>query len=232
MTTFPPSERTRLRRRPQRAHYDEASVFAVLDAGVICHIAYAVDGQPYATPTAYWREGRRLFWHGSAASRMITAHATGMPVCVTVSHLDGLVLGRSGFTHSLLYRSVMAFGRTEAVTDRELKRQAMHAFIDRLYPSRSGTLRPLHDGELDAITVIAMTIEEAAAKIREGGVIEKEEDAEFPAWAGVIPIRTVVGAPIPDAGLVVDPTPPGPLAAFAAGARLGDVLARNLEAKP
>jgi nitroimidazol reductase NimA-like FMN-containing flavoprotein (pyridoxamine 5'-phosphate oxidase superfamily) len=230
MTTFPPSDRTRLRRKPQRAHYDEASVFAVLDAGVLCHIAYAIDGQPFVTPTAYWREGRRLFWHGSAASRMITTHAKGVQVCVTVSHLDGLVLGRSGFTHSVLYRSVMAFGRTEAVTDRKAKRQAMHAFIDRLYPGRSGELRQLHDAELDAITVIAMTIDEAAAKIREGGVIEKDEDSGFPAWAGVIPVRTVVGAPVPDMGLVVAATPPRALAAFSEGKRLDEVLTRSIGA--
>jgi uncharacterized protein len=232
MTDFPPSDRTRLRRRPQRGRYDEASVFAVLDAGVICHIAYIVDGQPFVTPTAYWREGRRLYWHGSAASRMITTHAAGVPVCVTVSHLDGLVLGRSGFTHSILYRSVMAFGRTEAITDREAKRQAMHAFIDRLYPGRPAELRRLHDAELDAITVIGMTIDEAAAKVRDGGVIEKEEDLGFPAWAGVIPVRTVVGAPVPDARLAVEPTPPPSLAAFAAGARLDELLTRNIEVKP
>ncbi|HEX9464541.1 MAG TPA: pyridoxamine 5'-phosphate oxidase family protein [Alphaproteobacteria bacterium] len=227
MTSFPPSDKTRLRRRPQRGHYDDATIFAVLDAGVICHIAYTIDGEPYVTPTAYWRDGRRLYWHGSAASRMIATHAAGVKVCVTVSHLDGLVLGRSGFTHSLLYRSVMAFGRTEAVTDREAKRHAMHAFIDRLYPGRPRELRPLHAAELNAITVIAMPIDEAAAKIRDGGVIEKEEDFGFPAWAGVIPLRTVIGAPIADARLAVDPAPPATLAAFTAGARLDDVLTKR-----
>jgi len=225
--SFPRTAKTRLRRRPQRGFHDEATVFGILDAAVLAHIGYVIDGEPHVTPTAFWREGRRLFWHGAARSRMIELQAEGMPVCVTVSHLDGLVAARSGFHHSALYRSVMAFGRTVLVADREAKRQAMDAFVNRLYPGRAAALRPYHDAELDAIGVIAMTIEDASAKIRDGGVVDDEEDYAFPVWAGVVPIRTVVGAVEPDGRLVVDPARPKDLAHYAENARLDDVLARN-----
>lgn len=117
MNAFTPTERSRTRRRPQRAAYDETSVNEVLDAGVMAHVGYVIDGQPFVTPTAYWREGRRLYWHGAAASRMLRTVAQGAPVCVTVSFVDGFVVGRSGFVHSLNYRSVMAFGRARLVAD-------------------------------------------------------------------------------------------------------------------
>jgi len=227
--SFPRTAKTRLRRRPQRGFHDDASVFAVLDAGVIAHIGYAIDGEPFVTPTAYWRDGRRLYWHGAARSRMIEVQGKGIPVCVAVSHLDGLVAARSGFHHSILYRSVMAFGRTALVDDRTDKRRAMDAFIERLYPGRMHELRPYHDAELDAISVIAMTIEEASAKIRDGGVQDEEADYGFPCWAGVIPIRTTVGAAVPDDRLLVDPARPVSLGAYAEGARLEDALARKAE---
>jgi nitroimidazol reductase NimA-like FMN-containing flavoprotein (pyridoxamine 5'-phosphate oxidase superfamily) len=228
MTTgFPPSARTRLRRRPQRGHYDEATIFAVLDAGLIAHVGYVADGQPLVTPTAYWREGRRLLWHGSAGSRALRAQAAGIPVCVTVSHLDGLVLGRSGFAHSVLYRSVMAFGRTAPIEEREAKRRAMHAFIDRLYPGRTRELRPIHDVELDMIAVISMEIEEASAKIRDGGVNEKEEDLQAPGWAGVIPVRTSIGAKQTDARIDSRVPFPPSVAGYAESARLDEVLGKT-----
>ncbi|PZQ61553.1 MAG: flavin-nucleotide-binding protein, partial [Phenylobacterium zucineum] len=133
---FVPTARSQARRRPQRAHYDEATVFGVLDAGVMAHVGYAIDGQPFVTPTAYWREGRKLYWHGAAASRMLETVAQGAPVCVTVSFLDGFVVGRSGITHSLNFRSAMCFGRARLIEDLAEVRAAMDAFVDRLYAGR------------------------------------------------------------------------------------------------
>jgi len=197
-TSYLPTERSRVRRRPQRAAYDEASVHAVLDAGVLAHVAYVIDGQPFVTPTAYWREGRQLYWHGAAASRMLAA-VDGAPVCVTVSFLDGLVVGRSGFHHSVNYRSVMAFGRARLIRDLDAKRAAMEAFIERIYPGRAETLRPTTEAELMQIALAEMTIEEAAAKVRADGVAEPVSDVGWPVWAGVIPLETRLGAPQPAA---------------------------------
>jgi nitroimidazol reductase NimA-like FMN-containing flavoprotein (pyridoxamine 5'-phosphate oxidase superfamily) len=213
-TTFAPTERARVRRHPERAAYDEATVHAVLDAGVLGHVGYVIDGQPFVTPTAYWRDGGRLYWHGAAASRMLRAVGAGIPVCLTVSFLDGFVAGRSGFTHSINYRSVMAFGRARLVEDLAEKRVAMDAFIERLYPGRAAGLRPASEAELKQIALAEMTIEEASAKVREGGVKDYAPDVGWPAWAGVLPLETRLGPPKPDApspfspprvGLVAEP---------------------------
>jgi len=192
---FTPTARSKVRRRPQRAAYDEAAVYAVLDAGLLAHVGYAIDGHPFVTPTAYWREGRKLYWHGAAASRMLAA-VEGQPVCLTVSFVDGLVVGRSGFAHSLNYRSVMAFGRARLIADVAAKRAAMDAFIARLYPGRPAVLRPATEAELKQITVAEMTIEEASAKVRAGGPADYTPDDGWPAWAGVIPVETRLGAPV------------------------------------
>jgi nitroimidazol reductase NimA-like FMN-containing flavoprotein (pyridoxamine 5'-phosphate oxidase superfamily) len=133
---FRRTPRSRVRRLPKRGHYDRATVHAVLDAGVICHVGYVIDGQPYVTPTAYWRHGDRLYWHGSAASRMLRHLAPGAPACVTVTHLDGFVLARSGFHHSINYRSAMAFGTARLVADEAEKEAALEAFMNRLWPGR------------------------------------------------------------------------------------------------
>lgn len=228
---FPPTERTRLRRRPQRGAYDEVTIFGILDAAVLAHVGYVADGQPLVTPTAFWREGRRLLWHGSAGSRALRAQAQGLLVCVTVSHVDGFVLGRSGFAHSLLYRSVMAFGRTQPLEDRAAKRRAMDAFIERLYPGRTAELRPVHDVELDMIAVISMEIEDASAKIRDGGVNEKEEDLEAPGWAGVIPVHTRLAAAQTDARIAPDTALPASLAPYAPGTRIDDALHAAAQAR-
>jgi len=196
---FTPTARSRVRRRPQRAAYDEAAVYAVLDAGVLGHVGYVIDGQPFVTPTAYWRDGRRLYWHGAAASRMLKSVGEGQPVCLTVSFLDGFVLGRSGFAHSLNYRSVMAFGRARLVEDLAAKRAAMDEFIERLYPGRAESLRPATEAELKQIALVEMTIEEASAKVRDGGVADYAPDEGWPAWAGVIPLEARLGAPKPAA---------------------------------
>jgi nitroimidazol reductase NimA-like FMN-containing flavoprotein (pyridoxamine 5'-phosphate oxidase superfamily) len=191
---YVPTERSRVRRRPQRASYDEAAVDAVLDAGVLGHVGYVIDGQPYVTPTAYWRDGRRLYWHGAAASRMLCAVGEGQPVCLTVSFLDGFVVARSGFAHSLNYRSVMVFGRARLIEDLAAKRAAMDAFIERLYPGRAPLLRPASEAELTQIALAEMTIEEASAKVRVGGPADYAPDEGWPAWAGVVPVEARLGA--------------------------------------
>jgi len=229
-TSFEVTERTRLRRRPARGAYDEATVFGILDAGIVAHVGYAIEGQPRVVATAYWREGRTLYWHGAAGSQALRAQAGGIPICVTVSQVDGLVLGRSGFAHSLNYRSVMAFGRSEAVTDRAAKRRGMDAFIERLYPGRTREIRRVQDAELDMIAVIGMHIDEASAKVREGGVNEKDEDLAGPGWAGVIPVNTTLGAPCTDARIGTGVALPPSIGAFTQDARLDLALGENARA--
>ena len=222
---FEPTDRSRLGRQPIRGAYDEASVFAVLDAAVLAHVAYVIDGQPYATPTAFWRERRRLYWHGASGSRMLNELADGAEACVTVSLLDGFVLAPSGFAHSINYRSVMAFGRARLVADPEEKRAALDRFIDRLFPGRAAALRPASSEELAKTSIVGMTIEEAAAKVRDGGVKHLAEDEGWAAWSGVLPVETRIAAGQPDARLGAAAnglTTPQP---HPAGARLDQALA-------
>ncbi|MFN8058560.1 MAG: pyridoxamine 5'-phosphate oxidase family protein [Vicinamibacterales bacterium] len=197
-SNFVPSTRTKLQRMPKRGHYDRATVHAILDAGVIAHVGYVIDGQPYVTPTAYWRHGERIYWHGSSASRMLRTIGTGTPVCVTVSHLDGLVLARSAFHHSVNYRSVMAFGTARELTDETEALGALRDFTERLYPGRWDELRPITPQEVKATTVMAMDLTEAVAKVRVGMPIDDDEDYALPIWAGVVPVTTAPGAPVDD----------------------------------
>jgi len=220
---FPITERTRLRRRPQRGAYDRASVFANLDAGLLCHVGYVVDGKPVVTPTAYWRHGDDLYWHGSAASRMLNS-IDGAEVCMTVSHLDGLVVARSAFHQSVQYRSVMVFGQAKLLADHAEKRLAMRMFIERLYPGRSEEIRESSDKELASISVIKLNMTEVSAKLKDSGVVDDEEDYAMQVWAGVIPVRAVLGKAIPDHRLLVSPELPANLTDFAEGVRLDDVL--------
>ena len=150
-----------------RGRYDKATIHAFLDAAVVCHIAYTIDGRPYCTPTAFWREGEHLYWHGSSASRAIRNQNKGLPVCLTVTHVDALVMARSGFHHSINYRSVMAFGTAHAITDRAEKLRLMDNFIDRIYPGRSKLIRQPNEQELKATTLMGMEIESASGKIRD-----------------------------------------------------------------
>lgn len=209
MTAYPQTDRNRVRRVHQRAHYDRETVFAVLDASLLAHIGYVIDGQPYVTPTCIWREGETLYWHGSSASRMLRAQSEGIPVCVTAAHLDGLVLARSGFHHSINYRSVMAFGRAHLVEDEAKKIKALDAFVDRIFPNRAATLRPMNAQEVKATKLMAMEIVDAVAKIRSGPPKDEAEDYDWPVWAGVIPIHSVVGASQTDPLLRADHPAPG-----------------------
>jgi uncharacterized protein len=221
---YQPTPQTRVHRHPERAHYDRETVFAILDAALMCHIGYAIDGRPYVTPTLFWREGERLYWHGSSASRMLRTQAPGIPVCVTVSHVDALILARCAFRHSLNYRAVMAFGTAAIVDDLAEKEAGLNAFIERIYPGRTGIMRGIAPQELKATMLMGMTIEDASAKIRSGGPLDLEEDYSADCWAGTVPIAMRMGAPIPDS-IAPPRTAPAPeIGHFAEGAAFDQVL--------
>jgi len=221
---FGPGPRSRVKRLGKRALYDREAVYGVLDAGLLCHVAYVIGSQPYVTPTAYWRQGDRLFWHGSSKSRMLMHLAPGAPVCLNVSLLDGLVLARSGFEHTVNYRSVTAYGVARAVTDEAEKHAAVLAFMERLWPGRWDEVRPPSRQEMKATTVVVMTIEEAAAKIRGGPPEDKPADLGLPCWAGVLPMTTIMGAPEPDPGLKSRKARPGYLKDWPQGAAVDSIL--------
>lgn len=224
-TSYPVSPRNRVKRSHERGGYDRAAVHAVLDAAMLCHVAYVIDGQPYCTPTIHWREGDRLYWHGSSASRMLRHEKAGAPVCLTVSHLDGLVLARSGFNHSANYRSAMCFGTAAIVDDPEEKMHALAAVTNRFWPGRAETLRPIDAQEAKATMVVGMTIEEASVKVRAKGVGDDDlEDANFPVWAGVIPVSAVLGPLQPSPVLAPSITVPANLSFYAAGRTLDEAL--------
>ncbi len=227
--SFPITDRNRVKRAHERARYDRASVHAILDAAMLCHVAYVIDGQPFATPTAFWREGDRLYWHGSSASRMMRHLKAGVPVCLTVAHLDRLVLARSGFHHSVDYRSAMCFGTARLIADADEKRQALDAMIDRFYPGRAAGLRTATDQEIKATAVIGMEIEEAVGKVRDKGIVDDEEDYGHPLWAGVVPVRMVLGAAEPCPRLLPGLAPGADLAPYGAGRTLDAALTEAQE---
>jgi nitroimidazol reductase NimA-like FMN-containing flavoprotein (pyridoxamine 5'-phosphate oxidase superfamily) len=222
--SFATTERTRVRRHPERGHYDRETVHAILDAALMCHVGYVIDGRPYVTPTLFWRDGERLYWHGSSASRMLRAQRDGIPVCLTVSHIDGLVLGRCAFRHSLNYRAVMVFGTARAVENEREKEAGFNAFIERLYPGRTGVMRPIAPQELKATMLLSMAIEEVSAKIRDDGPLDLETDHMADCWAGVIPIAQRVGEPVGDARVPPRGSPEREIGHLAEGARFDDIL--------
>ncbi len=224
--TYAPTGRSKVKRLPKRGAYDHATVHAVLDAGLLGHVGYVMDGQPFVTPTAYWREGTVLYWHGSSASRMLRHLEAGMPACLAASHLDGLVMARSGFHHSINYRSVMAFGTARLVADAHDKLAALEAFVARLYPGRWDAVRPPTAQELKATKMIAMEIDEASAKIRTGAPVDDEEDYALPIWAGVIPVASVIGAAVDDPRLTPGVAFPPHLGDYVPGAGFDDILSR------
>ncbi len=200
--------RTTLRRLPQRGAFDRESINQILDEGFICHVGFAVKGQPFVIPTGYARLGERLFIHGSQASRMLRALGQGIEVCVTVTLIDGLVLARSAFHHSMNYRSVVIFGHATVVDGREEKVAALRALSDHMIPGRWNDVREPNEGELQLTTVLSLPIGEASAKVRTGPPLDDEEDYELPVWAGVIPLRLIADAPISDPRLPVEIEPP------------------------
>ena len=221
---YPVDETNRLKRRHDRGFYDHASVHALLDSAVLCHVAYVIDGQPYCTPTLFWREGSRLYWHGSSASRMLRNLSDGPPACLTATQLDAFVLARSGFNHSIDYRSVMAFGHARLVADEAEKERALVMMVDRLFPGRTAQLRPTTAQEIKATSVVVMDIERASAKIRAKGVADDEEDYDLPVYAERLPVRTVLGRPEPCPRLKQGVGRPASLSLFAEGRPLDEAL--------
>ncbi|WP_345792269.1 pyridoxamine 5'-phosphate oxidase family protein [Thauera sp. JM12B12] len=202
-----PSARTRVRRLPERAQYDADTVAAIVDAAMICTVAFQIDGVVHAIPTLHWREGEHLYIHGAKASRMLTALTAG-EACVTIALADGLVLARSAMHHSMNYRSVVIYGRFEPVTEPAHKLGSLRAFIEGLYPGRWDRLRPISDKELNATALLRIALDEASAKVRDWGVKDDAEDLGWPVWAGVIPLRTVQGEPLTEADSVLAEVPP------------------------
>ncbi len=195
------SEKIRLRRIPKRGHYDRESINAILDEGIICHVGFVANGQPFVIPTGYARVGDELYVHGSAASRMLRELSRGVEVCVTVTLLDGLVLARSAFHHSMNYRSVVILGRAELVADADEKNKALEALTEHFVPGRWKDVRWPTELELKATSVLKLPITEASAKIRTGDPVDDDEDYSMDVWAGVIPLTMAAGEPVADSKL-------------------------------
>ena len=195
-TSLKPTPRSKLKRLPKRGHYDRATLHAILDAMPLCHVGYVIDGKPLVTPTLQWREGEHVYWHGSRASRALLS-SEDTEVCLTVAILDGMVLARSAFHHSANYRAAMLFGRALRVPAED-KLERMRAFVEQLFPGRWDELRPVTRKEINATTVLSLSIDEASAKLRTGGPIDDAEDYALPIWAGVLPVRFEVGKPEAD----------------------------------
>jgi nitroimidazol reductase NimA-like FMN-containing flavoprotein (pyridoxamine 5'-phosphate oxidase superfamily) len=196
-----PTTRTRVKRLPKRASYDRDAIYSILDSALVCHVGFAIEGQPYVIPTLHVRIGDRLYIHGSAASRMLGAAAEGMPIAITVTHIDGLVLARSAFHHSVNYRSVVILGAATLVTDPAEKLVVMKGLIDHVAPGRWGHIRHPSDKELGATSVLSIPIVEASAKIRTGDPIDDEADYALPIWSGQVPFATRTLTPVADARL-------------------------------
>ncbi len=201
MSTFTPTERTQVKRLPKRGAYDRETVFKILDEAFVCHVGFVVDGQPYVIPTNYGRAGETIYLHGSAASRMLRTLSGGIPVCVTVTLVDGLVLARSAFHHSANYRSVVMLGTARLVDDPAEKMEALRVFTEHIMKGRWDDIRQPNEQELKGTTVLALPMEEVSAKLRTGGPIDDEEDYALPVWAGVLPLPVTPAEPIPDTRL-------------------------------
>jgi nitroimidazol reductase NimA-like FMN-containing flavoprotein (pyridoxamine 5'-phosphate oxidase superfamily) len=207
MENLKKTERSALKRMKERGVYDRPQVNDILDAGFTCHVAYNIDGRPYCTPTLYWRSGDHVYWHGSSVSRFLK-QAVGQQVCFTVTHVDGFVLARSAFNHSMNYRSVMLFGEVEVVEGPE-KLTQLKLMVERLFPGRWDVLRPVTRKELNATTLLRLAIDEGSAKVRDGDPSDNKEDYALPIWAGVIPLTTVTGKVIPDPANLAEAALPG-----------------------
>jgi len=195
---LPVTERTRVVREANRAVYDREAIYKILDESFVCHVGFAAEGQPFVIPTMFARVGDHLYLHGSAASRMLRGLSSGLPVCITVTLLDGLVLARSVFNHSMNYRSVVALGHATPIDDPAEKLRALQAFTEKLIPGRWDDARQPNEKELRATNILKLPLTEASAKVRTGGVEDDAEDYSFPVWAGVIPLRLIADAPVRD----------------------------------
>ena len=214
MSQFTPTERTQVKRLPKRGNYDRETVYNILDTAFVCHVGFSVDGQPFVIPTNYGRSGDTLYLHGSAASRMLKTLSGGVPVCVTVTHVDGLVLARSAFHHSVNYRSVVILGKAQLVEDPAEKMEALRIFTEHVMKGRWNDVRIPTEQELKATIVLSLPLEEVSAKVRTGGPIDDEADYALPVWAGVLPLEMVAKTPLPDAQRKNDPPIPEYLKQF------------------
>jgi nitroimidazol reductase NimA-like FMN-containing flavoprotein (pyridoxamine 5'-phosphate oxidase superfamily) len=198
MTTYEPTPRTTLRRIPARALYDRASVHLILDEALLCHLGFVEDGHPFVVPTTFVRDDETLYLHGAVASRTLRMLAAGVRVCVEVTLLDGLVLARSAFHHSMNYRSVIALGTAHEVTDRDEKLRALSLLVEKISPGRSPRARAPNDKELHATRVLSFPLLEVSAKVRQGGPLDDPEDMGWPVWAGFVPLALRAGVPVVD----------------------------------
>jgi nitroimidazol reductase NimA-like FMN-containing flavoprotein (pyridoxamine 5'-phosphate oxidase superfamily) len=198
MSSYVPTPRTTLHRRPARGAYDRPTVHAILDEALVCQLGFVVDGQPFVLPTMFVRDEERVFVHGAAAGRFMRTLAEGIDACLSVTLLDGLVLARSAFHHSMNYRSVVVLGRATEVTDRAEKLRAMALLVDKVSPGRAALVRAPSDKEIGATAILSVPLVEVSAKIRVGPPIDDEDDMNVPAWAGVVPVALRAGAPVPD----------------------------------
>ena len=192
------TEKSAVRRQAKRGKYDEKTLHSILDEGFLCHVGFSVDGQPFVIPTLYGREGNTIYIHGSAVSRMLKEASEGVELCLTVTHVDGIVLARSAFHHSMNYRSAVVFGKGRLIEDDDKKNEALFVISEQLLEGRWDDSREPTKKELDVTSVIAVDIEEASCKIREGDPSDDKKDYELPIWAGVLPFETKCGEPIPD----------------------------------
>jgi uncharacterized protein len=197
-----PTARTRVVREAHRGVYDRETAYAILDEGFLCHVGFTIEGQPFVIPTLYGRQGDTLLLHGSAASRMLKQMKESLPVCVTVTLVDGLVLARSIFNQSMNYRSVVVLGKATLVNDPEQKLEALHLFSEHVIPGRWADVRQPNEKELKQTSVLRLPIEEFSSKVRTGPAIDDEEDYSFPTWAGVVPLEMKSGEPIADERLL------------------------------
>jgi nitroimidazol reductase NimA-like FMN-containing flavoprotein (pyridoxamine 5'-phosphate oxidase superfamily) len=201
MSETPPSERTRVKRLPERGAYDRETVYSILDEGLVCHVGIAVEGQPFVIPMAYARMGDTLLLHGSGGSRVMRALQAGAEVCVAVTHLDGLVLARSAFHHSMNYRSVVIFGKARAIDGDQAKLAAFRAFFEHVLPGRWEDVRPPDPKELAQTLLVELPLDEASAKIRTGPPADEADDYGLPVWAGVVPFEVSPQPPVADPAL-------------------------------
>jgi len=215
-----PTPRTEIRRVPERGHHDRATIEAILDEGYVCHLGINDDGTPVVVPTLYARDGDSVLIHGSPASRTLrAAKRAGVEVCLTVTLVDGLVIARSGFHHSMNYRSVMVFGKAVPITDDDERTAALDHIVETLVPGQVGMIRPITTTESKGTTVLRLPLDEASAKVRTGGPKDEPEDYDLPVWAGVIPIDVHYGTPIPDPDLTHDLSVPDHIAGYRRGPR-------------
>ena len=197
MSDYPIDKRNKVKRIPKRGAYDRETIYSILDDGFLCHLGFVVDGQPFVIPTSYGRVGDKIYLHGASTSRMLVNLNEGIPVCLTVTYLDGLVLARSAFHHSMNYRSAVVFGKAKLVEGEE-KMEGLIAISEQILKGRWEESRKPHPKEMKATSVLCLEIEQASAKVRTGPPGDDKEDYELPIWAGVVPIKEVWGTPEPD----------------------------------